>query len=371
MVTPFHRLRIPRREQARALHFRRCAGFITAIIATALAVPATADAPSRLTPEFTLRLRQIHLDAADSPTRSETRLHAQVRLDAEVAKRLHVIVALGTTREGDPVSAEATLGDRFGDLPIAFRTAAISWRPENAPDLTLLAGKLEPPFLAVSDLVWDPDVRPEGAAARWARTAGAFDFIAMAGAFVLRDDDEFDGAERAHLYALQVAARHRWPDRSWAIVGAGFYPSDDPSSDAMAEGGAPLPAAQYRPVEFFAAATWELYFPIRGLIHGVINPEADRAREGWLAGLTVGRTRAIHGMELGWEWRRIESDAVLAAFTDNELWPGTGRTEHRFRLAYRPTAGLRLGLVWSEGRRLDGRKPDSLRAVALEALAEF
>ncbi len=336
------------------------------IVFAALAVAAARAEPPPPTPEFDLRLRQVRLDREGAGAISETRLRLEARLEAPISDAVTAVVALATCRQGAPVAAEATLGEDPGDLPLAVRTASLAWRPETVPGLTLLAGKMEAPWARASDLVWDDDVRPEGGAVRWSRARGALDALALAGAFILRDDDF--GGEREYLYAVQMAARHRWPDRSFALAGAGFYPSDTPASDS---GRPSARALRCRPLEIFAAGTWELYFPVRGVIHYVVNPEAERARAGGLAGLTIGRTDAIHGLELGWQWRRIESDAVQPAFTDDTLWPGTGRTEHRWRVAYRPAARLLLSLVWSEGRRLDGAAPDGLRAVSLEARAEF
>lgn len=363
--------RVPRSGGAR---WRRW----TAIAALALA--AARAEPPRAAAEFDLRLRYVCRDEEKASPVSETRLRLEARWEAAVTETLTAVVALGTSREGAPVSAEVTLGEDLGDKPIALRTASLAWRPETAPDVTVLLGKLEPPWARASDLIWDDDLRPEGGAARWRRRFDSLDLLAVAGAFVLRDDHDLDGADRAYLYAVQAAARRRWPDRSFVMLGAGAYPTDGRPPVALAERGAsaapavaviPEPAPRYRPVEAFAAGTWELYFPVRGIVHYVVNPEADRAREGWLAGLAVGRTEAVNGLEIDWRWRRIESDAVMAAFADDTLWAGTGRAEHRWRISYRPFARLLLALVWSEGRRLDATGPDRLRAVTVEARAEF
>lgn len=347
-----------------------------------LASAAAPPAEERLTADFDFRLRRIWLNSEDAPTISETRL----RLDAEAAARVSdtvtAIIGFGLRPEDAPVAAEVPLGEDFTDKPLALRRAEIAWRPENAPGLTLLAGKIAPPWARASDLIWDEDVRPEGGAARWVRQFGAFDAMAVAGAFILRDDVFEDYDEQARLYAFQTAIRHRWPDRSHALAGVGWYSADSRPlayRTEYARSASPTPPelwptpveARRRPLEAFAAGTWELYFPVRGVAHYVINPEADRAREGWLLGLTVGRTEAINSLEVGWQWRRLPWDAAFPEFADDTLWPGAGRSEHRFRIAYRPFAGVLLGLTWSEGRRLDDEGAQGLRAAALEARIEF
>lgn len=351
-----------------------------------LALVAAAPGEERLTADFDFRLRHVWLNAEDAPTSSETRL----RLDAEAAARVSdtvtTIVGLGLHREGAPVAAEVPLGEDVADKPIAVRRAEIAWRPEIAPGLTLLAGKIAPPWARASDLVWDEDVRPEGGAARWVRQFGAFDAMAVAGAFILRDDVFENDDHQASLYAVQTAIRHRWRDRSYALAGLGAYPADSRPPFAerpyrgsvetpSLEGSPPAVEIRRRSVEAFVAGTWELYFPLHGVVHYVFNPEAESEREGWLVGLTVGRTAAINSLEFGWQWCRRESNAVLTEFTDDTVWTGAGRTEHRFRVDYRAGAGVLLGAMWSEGRRWDSRGDtrgtESLRGTVFEVRIEF
>lgn len=350
--------------------------------AIALSFIRIARGEVRCTADMDFRLRHLWLNADDTATVSETRL----RLDAEVAARVSdtvtTTIGLGFHREGAPVAAEVPLGGNFTDKPLAVRRAELAWRPEMATGLTLLAGKIAPPWARPSDLVWDEDVRPEGGAARWIRQFGAFDAMATAGAFILRDDAFAGGNESVRLYAVQTAIRHRWPDRSHAVAGVGWYSADAPwpsqEVDNRESVSAPAPElrpptaeVRRRPVEAFAAGTWELYFPVRGVVHYVFNPETERAQEGWLIGLTVGRTTAINSVEIGWQWRRIERDAAFPEFADDMLWPGADRSEHRFRIAYRPMAGVLVSLTLSEGRRLAGPEADGLRGAVLEARIEY
>jgi len=82
----------------------------------------------------------------------------------------------GTALPGDPRSTQATLGGFFDPKNIYLERGYIDWRPNFAPSLELVAGKFRNPFVIPeipSDmLIWNRDINPEGAAARY-----HFDFL--------------------------------------------------------------------------------------------------------------------------------------------------------------------------------------------------
>ncbi|HXK21507.1 MAG TPA: putative porin [Myxococcota bacterium] len=77
----------------------------------------------------------------------------------------------GTALPGDPRSANSTLGGFFDPKNIYLDRAYVDWHPYFAPTFGLIAGKFQNPFQVPevpSDLfIWDPDINPEGAAARY------------------------------------------------------------------------------------------------------------------------------------------------------------------------------------------------------------
>ena len=68
-----------------------------------------------------------------------------------------------TGNQDDPNSSDITLGDFLDDLTISLDRAYLGVR---LGDLFLSGGKFANPFLR-TDLVWDGDVNPQGAGARY------------------------------------------------------------------------------------------------------------------------------------------------------------------------------------------------------------
>ena len=265
---------------------------------------------------------------------AETRWRLELGASARVAENVAARIAFGTGADGAPADAEMRLGEPLEDRPLRLRIAEIEWSPSRRlPSLQWRGGKLNMPFLRPSRLVWDEDIRPEGVIARWTRAGESLDVFGLAGAFQLENEA---GGERRELFAAQTAVRTRLPNRHWAMAGAGAYAFDEAPDHT------PL-----RPIEAFGVLGLELYFPVQAVVHVTANPEADRARTAWLTGVSMGRTKAVYGIELGAEWLRIERHALAAAFADDAYGGGTDRQERRLTLRSRLSPHLLAGFVLS------------------------
>jgi len=75
-----------------------------------------------------------------------------------------------TTLASNPRTANVTLGNYFDPKPLYIDRAYLSWNPWFAKALTLTAGKFANPFSNPENpaerMVWDPDISPEGIAAK-------------------------------------------------------------------------------------------------------------------------------------------------------------------------------------------------------------
>ncbi len=110
--------------------------------------------------------------------------------------------------------------------------------------------------------------------------------------------------------------------------------------------------------EVFGKLTWDPWIPIT--VHGqaTLNTAASRRRAGWMAGITVGRTLAVHGLEVGWSYRRLEADATISALADSDFGGGgTGVAGHRALVRWRVSSGTWLNLSWTSAHSLAAGQP--------------
>ncbi|HEY5645541.1 MAG TPA: putative porin, partial [Pseudomonadales bacterium] len=132
-----------------------------------VAVTPKPSAPSwadriKLAGDFRYRHETIDEDFADDK-RHRNRIRARPVLTAEITDTVDVGFGLSTGGD-DPVSGNQTLGGAFSKKPIGIDLAYFTW---NAPldGLSITGGKHKNPVYRTGDngLLWDGDLRPEGA----------------------------------------------------------------------------------------------------------------------------------------------------------------------------------------------------------------
>ena len=129
---------------------------------------APSDSAWRFNGDFRLRYeRTTNQESGATPDRLEPRNREVVRFRAGVERRLNGVFDFGvrvtTGNQDDPNSSDVTLGEFLDDFTISLDRAYLGVR---LGDLFLTGGKFANPFLR-TDLVWDGDVNPQGAGARY------------------------------------------------------------------------------------------------------------------------------------------------------------------------------------------------------------
>jgi hypothetical protein len=99
--------------------------------------------------------------------RSRERYRIRVGAKIKVNEQMEGEFKLATGNESDPVSTNDTLGDTFNKDTVTLDLGYVRWKPLAESlwtgNLALTLGRMPNPFFS-TDLVWDKDVNPEGAA---------------------------------------------------------------------------------------------------------------------------------------------------------------------------------------------------------------
>ncbi len=342
----------------------------------------------RIHGDFRYRMEWIDSDEPDRSQRRD-RIRARIGLEAELQDGLSVHVQLASG-EDDPASADQTLGESLSKKPIRLDLAYLSWKP-NITGLELQAGKVPLPFLCLSDMIWDPSVHPEGLGAAWQADTEIALWIARAGHWwVIESEMDSD----VFLYTFQAAAQWKLTPELRMLTGASAYLYDrlegqpmlydgqsfgnsatDANADLIGQDGYEpdlVFAQDFRLAEGFLQLDWNAFLPVSVYAHAVSNLAAETDDFGWLAGMTLGRARVVHSAEFGFNYRSVEEDAVVGAFTD--AYSGGGGTDvegFRFHARYQVTRAIQTGVAWYVQRRdPDGKNFDEQR-VQLEVAARF
>lgn len=269
-----------------------------------------------------LRRDQVNGLAAREPV---DRLRLRARFGGAYATEL---LELGVIGEG-AIGSDANDGNRRNNDneesdDANLDSAYLRWLAGDATTLTV--GKAASP-LALSPMLWDADLRPVGAVLEHAIARGDFDRLTFVGGYFAGDHLYRDDSRIA---ALQ--AGWHWHEGAPVSFSAWLTYLDFTDLDTLAREGL---ARTNRRVAGALASDYELLdlqlawrtqldaiggvpFELRGDV--VRNLGADAADTGARLSAVFGSSRVERGLEVGLAYERIERDAVMAAFNEDDWW---------------------------------------------------
>ncbi len=356
---------------------------------------AAAPAPAKtwvdtLTVKGDLRYRYESITEDDKDDRQRDRLRARLGASAKVNDKVKAEIQL-STGDNDPISGNKTIGDGFLKKDMGLNLAYLDWNP--AEGLNLIGGKMKNPFICVSDLVWDGDLTPEGAAAKWERAAGPLTLYAN-GAYLWVQERSTAPDMDTKLNAGQLAARFQFSDEVYLLVGGSYYTYDNidgmdvidwegknktygnsSANGAVVKGVTnKVYKMEYNEVETFAKVVAWVGMPLEFYGQYVVNQDAEANDTGWLAGVTLGKAKNVGTWEAGYNYRELEKDAVLGAFTDSDCWGGgTDGRGHKFMARYQIAKNVQLGATYflNEKPIADSSKTHDYDRLQLDVVASF
>ncbi len=332
-----------------------CPATVRAVIAAAIAAGGvSADDPAF---RLDLRLRAEAAKEASADADSRGRFKALGSSEWSPATGWTLDVAAGTGRRGDPREPDWIIGDGPADPLLRLQRLEVRWGPTFVRGLRISAGRLAQPLMCVQDLVYDGDWSPTGAALAWESPAGEWQWHGRLASFHLVETSDPEW----RLYAGQAALEWRRAPTWRAVGGIGLHSHDDPEGRRAPLG---VPSARgnslrngrlaedYEVAEAFGLLAWDPWWPLTLYGQVVRNTAADRRRDGWLAGVSFGRSRAVHGIEIGWNFRRLEADATPSALADSDFGGGgTDVSGHRLYARWRVHEHAWLALAWMAASR--------------------
>lgn len=257
----------------------------------------------------------------------------------------------------DPTSSNQTIGDNWLRKEITFDRVYAVYSPEWAmtgpfqkTDVT--AGKMANPFLKGSSaLIWDNDVRPEGLAEQTQIHLFKTDRVdanayMTAGQFVLQEDA---GSYHAEMYGFQGGIMPKLdiglanPAELHSSGSWYFYPGFSKHSNFI-EGstsyarnnlnldGWPtsLDAGDFSVVSFYNEIMLPVLpdgIPLSLFNDNALNTSTVDYNHAWSLGAKIGKLRKKGDWEVGYEYRLIQPNAIVGAFSEADF--GLGYTDKR------------------------------------------
>ena len=284
-----------------------------------------------------LRYRHEMIKVEGSEARNRHRIRARIGVEAVPTDNVKLVFQLASGSD-DPVSRNQTLDGAFVSKDIRIDMAYVDLHTGKAPGLNILAGKLKNPFHipGSSELVWDPDLNPEGGALKYKISGENIDFFTNIGGFWV---EERSSSPDTWLFGGQAGVDISFMNDKANLTGGfsyygygnvkGFGPfyEDDPFGNSVDEDG--LYIYDYKLFELFGELGFRPGdFPVQFFFDYVKNVADNVAEDqGWLVGASVGETKDPGSWEIRYIYRDVEADAVFATFNDSDF--NGGGTDNR------------------------------------------
>jgi hypothetical protein len=164
------------------------------------------------------RLRYQYNERRGKADRHRGRYRLRLGLVTKVNDKIKLHFGL-TTGSSDPRAANQTMQDSFSTEDIRLDYAYATYKPYSWVEI--IGGKFENPIWRTSELMWDNNIRPEGAAATFKRACGSVELFLVAGVWVLdeRSSDENDPM----MFVLQPGMKFGLGENAYFKNAVTFY----------------------------------------------------------------------------------------------------------------------------------------------------
>ena len=303
-----------------------------------------------LTFSFELRTRSEFIENSgfnDANDRWRQRYRLRFGATAAITDHLLAGFRLSTGDKAYPTTAYQSLDTAdFAKSDFTVDRAYIGYkRPTGPLQTALYIGKFGHPFYTPSEIVWDADLQPAGAAETF--TFNGTGLTVALAQYVIRERDKAKGAG-SNVFAEQIAWKKDFAPLAVGL-GAAYYHVDDPiqvANDAFANNKDFLTNKNFATCtganpgtctgtisnfDILNISTDETFkkVPIRFVGEYVVNLGAEdglvggipfgKENKAWLAGLYYGKAKEKGDWRIGGGYTEIQADAVVAAFDSDDL----------------------------------------------------
>lgn len=294
-------------------------------------------------------------DESKDVDRNRWRIRARLQLGMEVTEDWSLGLRLASGSD-DPVSTNQSMTDGASTKGFGLDLAWFDFHPGAIKGLHIVGGKMKLPFNKVqkTEIIWDGDWNPEGAALKYKADVNDMVALFVNGAFFYleerkSDDDSWMAGGQAGVVVKPAEDMH-------LLVAGGYYdyrnldgfaglsdPGDLFGNTGIEDDGDMLYATDYNVAEFqaeFGVKTGKMKFAAYG--NFVQNLEADSLDTGYLFGAMLQHGKDKGHVKLYANYREVEDDAVVGEFTDSDF-RGGGTNGN----------GIELGAGYGIARKVD------------------
>ena len=276
------------------------------------------------------RLRYQYEDTDNDGNDSRERYRIRWRFGAESKINSQWKAGFGLASGGDdPRSTNQTLENAFQSPDARIDFAYAKYTP--APWASLLGGKFKNPIWGAKDLLWDGDIRPDGAAAQLKFKVKPAEIFITPAYFIL-DEYKTDKDDPA-MWLIQAGAKVKMGKAMYFKLAGTYYDFSNLTGNTFGHtaGTNSVDAAGNLTQDYDSiAADGEFGIHLSGPVPLVaifgqyVKSDADDDSKGWLAGVKFGhkKVKQLGQWQVKYNYRRLEKDAWPDFLPDSDFYGG-------------------------------------------------
>jgi hypothetical protein len=325
----------------------------TALAPADAAASAQAAMATRSNVTGDLRLRsQGDFSDNDARARRSGQVRGRIGATYSVSDRVTLGARLVTGDPDDPNSTDVQVSNWDDDFQVSLDLA---YAQINFGDLNIYGGKLPQPFTR-TDLVWDGDVNPQGVSGVYKQELANGSTLRASGLFFIVDEDAVAadstmiggqvGYDSASLGDWKFDVSAAYYDYTLGSV-VGGDSGDFRNNPRHADGSY---VSDFNLADLIIGATWSglgARWPVRVVGDYVKNFGAETSEDvGYGVDLGVGRVTQPHDWRVTYGYSVAETDAVLGAFSHDNIGIGTNYELHALTFDYLLMPKTQLSAIW-------------------------
>ena len=295
------------------------------------------------------------------PTRDRYRIRARLFFDGNISDEISTHFMICTNQDGnrEATTTNQTFNDDFSDKGIYLHRAYATYKPDWLKGFELTGGKFKNTFLH-TDIMWDPDVNPEGIYERY-QYSGLGDFRPFIHLGQMAVNEENTQADDANLLISQLGFDWKIGPVSWTLAGSYYnwgnlhnseflhladYKGGGGNTFELDDNGVLQYRYDYNLWEAISTVKFNVgSIPAKLIFDYIVNTADDvpgKRDTAYFAGFKLGKTKKQADWSLFYKYARIEKDSVIGSMNDQDFY-GANRKGHRVSVKYMLFNRLQFG----------------------------
>ena len=301
---------------------------------------------------FNREVQEPDFSTTDIPSRDRFRLRARLFFDGAITDEISTQFMICTNQDSnqEATTTNQSFTDDFNDKGIYLHRAYASYKPKWLKGLELTGGKFKNTFLH-TDIMWDPDVNPEGIYERYTyRGWEDFQPFIHLGQMVVNEENL--QTNDARLYINQAGFQWKIGPVRWTMAGSYYkwanlenseflhnaeYKNGGGNTFVVDDNGVLQYAYDYDLWEAISFISFVMKDVPTKLIFDYIVNTADDVPSGqdtaWFAGFELGNRKNRGDWSFFYKYARIEKDALIGSMNDQDFY-GANRKGHKIKFSY-------------------------------------